>query len=95
MHEGAGRPTDAIAAYHRAFDILPSQTATIALAHALERSGDREAARSELQRLVLADGSAPPCEDACDPWQQYDLLDRLRAGALVKSLLSQACGAGQ
>lgn len=95
VHERAGRTADAMVSYRRAFDILPSQTATIALAHALERTGDREAARSGLQRLVPLDGAAPPCEDACDPWQQYDLLDRQRAGALVTSLVSQACGAGR
>jgi tetratricopeptide (TPR) repeat protein len=88
----AGRVDEAFADFRAAYDILPSQTASVALAHALERGGSREAARAQLRSLTPAPGGSPlRCDDGCDPWQQYDLVDRERVGALIKHLVQQAC----
>lgn len=91
-HERASRHEAAVEEYRAAVAILPSQSSGIALAHVLERSGQRAAARAQLRLLTPAPGAKPlQCDDGCDPWQQYDLVDRQAVGASIKRLLQTAC----
>jgi len=64
-----GRLPDAIAAYRAAVAIIPGQTAQLALAAALARSGDQASARSVAQDAILA---APATKD---PWIGYGTAD--------------------
>jgi tetratricopeptide (TPR) repeat protein len=71
VQEEAGRPGPAVTAYSRALELCPRcQTARIALASALERNGDTQAARATV--LPLAGRPAPGMRDQ-DPWWAYPL----------------------
>ena len=78
--------------FQAAVAILPSQAASIALAHALELSGRRDAARAQLAGLTPPPGASPPrCDDGCDPWQQYDVVDVAAIGKVVAGFAARAC----
>jgi tetratricopeptide (TPR) repeat protein len=92
--EKTGDVDEAIEHYRAAAAIFPGQSTSVALAHAFERSGRRDAAREQLRSLTPPPGAfAPACGDGCDPFQQYDLVDRGRVAAQVKELIRQACEA--
>lgn len=89
-----GQVEAAVAQFEAAVAILPSQSASIALAHALVRNGQREAARARLSVLTPPAGVTPPrCEHGCDPWQRYDIVDVEGISALVSAFAARACGA--
>lgn len=89
IHEEAGRLIDAMESYRSASDILPSSTVTIAIAHAMDLMGDRVGAQTELRHF---EGDGLACQDACDPYQSYDLIDRTEVADSVRSLVARLCG---
>ena len=93
VHEQAGRHVEAITSYRRALGLRATQSATIALANALDRSGERDAAVAQLQLLATTADQSTGCEDGCDPWLRYNLVDRGRVSASLQALVQQACEA--
>lgn len=91
VDERSGRLTEAISSYRRALDLRPTQSASIALAHVLDRTGEREAALAQLQRLASAPDVASECDGGCDPWLKYNFVSRARVGASMQALAVQAC----
>jgi tetratricopeptide (TPR) repeat protein len=91
VHEQAGRLEETVTSYRRALGLRATQSATIALANALDRSGERDAAVAQLQLLATTAEQSTHCEDGCDPWLSYNLIDRRRVGASLQTLVQQAC----
>jgi Flp pilus assembly protein TadD len=83
-HDREERLDDPIAAYRRAVTAVPGQTAQLALASALARSG-RQAEALEMVQTAVRSGPAPP-----DPWARYGQGDMRMwpgiAGALEAAL---------
>jgi tetratricopeptide (TPR) repeat protein len=91
VHEQTGRHVEAVTSYRRALGLRATQSAIIALANALDRSGERVAAVAQLQLLGTTEDHSTLCEDGCDPWLNYNLVDRKRVGASLGALVHQAC----
>jgi tetratricopeptide (TPR) repeat protein len=82
-HERAGRIPVAIDFYRAAASACPGcQVPRLALAHALERSGDRAAAVDALQYLLQE--RRHPASD--DPWRLYDFGQRWQQERLLERL---------
>jgi tetratricopeptide (TPR) repeat protein len=81
IHEDAHRVDQAIAQYRRAVDLDPgAQSAAVALSHALQLVGDRDAARRALARGLV------PREAPRDPYWDYLVSDARPAADMLGAL---------
>lgn len=83
LHEDASRLDDAVAEYRLALGIEPtSQSAAVALAHALQLTGEGDAARSVLEDALAATGR----RDGRDAFWDYLMGDAMRLESLLDEL---------
>lgn len=85
LHERSGRIDDAIASYRKAAEILPAQSARVALSEALRRAG-----RAGESAQVLRDAVVAQRRPAVDPWWTYFMEDPDLTAARLKRLLAEA-----